>query len=92
MFQATTKREDKRTQPKRQERGGKRTAKASPLLMVKIMAKSRVFDLMIDGALFGQSLSDFVKAHINKLGGYTLGEVRHLWQLAKARASRLLTF
>jgi len=46
---------------------------------------------MIDCAIFGESLSDFVKAHLSQLKGYTLGELAHLWKLAKARAKAILS-
>jgi hypothetical protein len=54
------------------------------------MAKIRTFDLMVDSQLFGESLSDFVKAHLSQLKGYKLGELANLWKLAKARARAIL--
>jgi len=54
------------------------------------MAKNKTFDLMIDSALFGETLSDFVKAHSRTLGAFTLGELVKLWARAKQTAKALL--
>ena len=54
------------------------------------MASKKVFDLMIDSALFGETLSDFVKAHLSTLGGFALGELVKLWARAKKSAKAIL--
>lgn len=55
------------------------------------MSIKSVFDLMTDCVLFGESLSDFVKANFNDLTHYKTGDLVKLWQGARARAKSILT-
>lgn len=53
--------------------------------------KTKLFNEMIDYCLFGQSLSEFVKAHFKELLPYRMGEIEHLWKIAKYQAVRLMS-
>ena len=51
----------------------------------------KLFEKMIDYALLGQTLSDFVKAHFKQLLNKNCYEISCLWKVAEAKARRLMS-